>query len=123
MVKVATPILERHQKLFDEMLKRFDLSAKELAQNAEISEGMVSRFRQGRSDLTATKLIALLLAVPEEARMWYISGLFGQKPSLNLRELITSVSFKEQAEILRIISDIYMDASEVTDTLSLGKAV
>jgi predicted transcriptional regulator len=118
MAKVATPILERHQKLFDEMLKRFNISAIKLAKDAQISEGMVCRFRSGKSDFTASKLIALLLVVPEEARMWYISELFGQKPSVNLRELITSVSPKEQAEILRIIADIHMSGSGITDTSS-----
>ena len=86
--------------------------------NVDISEGMVSRFRSGKSDITAIKLIALLLNVPEEARMWYISQLFGQKPAYNLREFVTSISPTEQAEILRIIADIHMKKGEITDTLS-----
>jgi predicted transcriptional regulator len=118
MAKVATPILKRHQELFDEMLKRFNISAIKLANDAKISEVMVCRFRSGKSDFTASKLIALLLSVSEEARMWYICELFGQKPSGSLREIIKSVSPKEQAEILRIIADIYTSTSEITDTSS-----
>lgn len=118
MAKVATPIPQRHQKLFDEMLKRFNISAIKLANDADISEGMICRFRSGKSDFTASKLISLLLWVSEEARMWYMYELFGQKPPGSLREIIKSVSSKDQAEILRIIADIYTSASEITDTSS-----
>jgi len=62
-----------YQQLFDEMMKRFHLEAKATAEKADVSEVMLSRFRRGKADLGASKLIALLLVIPAEARMWYLS--------------------------------------------------
>jgi transcriptional regulator with XRE-family HTH domain len=123
MQKTATELPKKHQQLFDEMFKRFKLSAKELAEEADISEGMFSRFRQGKSDFTATKLIEILLLVPEEARMWYITQLFGQKPGKNWQESVTQASSQEIGQILRIIAGIYTDSREITDSAEKVKAV
>ncbi len=124
MQKTATELPKKHQQLFDEMFKRFKLSAKELAEEADISEGMFSRFRQGKSDFSAANLIEILLLVPEEAQIWYISQLFGKKPGNNWRFLLTSASPEEIGEILRILADVYVSGNrETTDTAKELKAV
>jgi transcriptional regulator with XRE-family HTH domain len=116
MSELATHIPEKHQKLFDEMLKRFNISAKRLAQETEISEGMISRFRQGKSDFTTANLITLLFNVPEEARIWYLSELFDKT---SFRQLITRVSHQERIEILKVINELYMlNNHETTGTLN-----
>lgn len=115
---------QRYQQLFDEMMNRFHLEAKTTAEQAKVSEVMLSRFRRGKADLGASKLIALLLAVPVEARVWYLSELFGQKPGTSLRSLIAQAPPEEQAEVLRLIADIFVNNSrEATDTVQLLKVL
>ena len=107
MQKPAIDILEQYQELFAQMLQRFNISAKEIAQEAGISEGMMSRFRQGKSDISLKNFIKILLIVPENARIWYLSQIFGQNPGNNWRESINQASSQELAEILRIVADVY----------------
>lgn len=107
MQKPAIDILEQYQELFAQMLQRFNISAKELAQEAGISEGMMSRFRQGKSDISLKNFIKILLIVPENARIWYLSQIFGQNPGNNWRKSINQASSQELAEILRIVADVY----------------
>jgi len=97
--------VEPHQKLFDEMLNRFGLSAKALAESADVSEVMISRFRRGKVDLGAAKLLALLAKVPQEAREWYLSELLGIKPNTSLRSLILSASHDQVEEVLHLLAD------------------
>ena len=104
MQSFITQQVEPHQKLFDEMLNRFGLSAKALAEVADVSEVMISRFRRGKVDLGAAKLLALLSNVPQEAREWYLSELLGVKPNTSLRALILSASEDDIGEILHFLA-------------------
>ncbi|KYC34890.1 hypothetical protein WA1_50145 [Scytonema hofmannii PCC 7110] len=108
MPNITHEPIEPCQKLFDEMLKRFNISAKDIAEVADISEVMVSRFRNGKADLGASKLFALLFAVPIDAQKWYISELFGFIPDGSLRSLILKAPLTEQAEALRLIADLFL---------------
>lgn len=124
MQSFVSQTTQRYQQLFDEMMKRFNLEAKATAEQAEVSEVMLSRFRRGKADLGASKLIALLLAVPVEARVWYLSELFGQKPGVSLRSLIAQAPPEEQAEVLRLIADIFANHNrEATNTVQLLKVL
>lgn len=105
MQSFVTQQVEPHQKLFDEMLNRFSLSAKVLAEAADVSEVMISRFRRGKVDLGAAKLLALLSNVPQEAREWYLSELLGIKLNTSLRTLILSADPTDIEEILRLLAD------------------
>ncbi len=105
MQSFVTQQVEPHQKLFDEMLNRFSLSAKALAEAADVSEVMISRFRRGKVDLGAAKLMALLTKVPQEAREWYLSELLGVKLNTTLRALILSADPADIEEILRLLAD------------------
>jgi predicted transcriptional regulator len=123
MQKTATELPEKHQQLFDEMLRSFNLSAKDLAQEAGISEGMISRFRQGKSDFTSANLIKILSLVPEEAKMWYVNQLFGKKVGNNWQQSLTQAPPEEIGQILRIIAEIYTSNREITDSAEKVKAV
>ena len=105
MQSFVTQQVEPHQKLFDEMLNRFSLSAKALAEATDVSEVMISRFRRGKVDLGAAKLMALLTKVPQEAREWYLSELLGVKLNTTLRALILSADPADIEEILRLLAD------------------
>jgi predicted transcriptional regulator len=105
MQSFVTQSVEPHQKLFDEMFNRFDLSAKAIAEAADVSEVMVSRFRRGKVDLGAAKLVAILANVPQEAREWYLSQLLGVKLGVSLHSLVQSASPQEKAEALKLITN------------------
>ncbi|NJN11542.1 MAG: helix-turn-helix transcriptional regulator [Richelia sp. RM1_1_1] len=120
-----TAIELKHQKIFDEMFRRFNISAKDLAQEADVSEATISRFRQSKSDLTALNLIKLISLVPQEARIWYLSQVFGISPGTNWRDSINQASPQELAEILRIVADKYAQSNirETTVSVEESKAV
>ncbi|NJR15286.1 MAG: XRE family transcriptional regulator [Calothrix sp. CSU_2_0] len=124
MQEFVTEKTELHQKLFDEMLNRFNLSARDIASTSGISEVMISRFRHGRADLGTAKFLALIGAIPEEAKDWYISQLLGAKPKINLRSLIAQAPIQEQAEALHLIAEIFATVSRInTDITELPKAM
>ncbi len=123
MQSLVTQQIEPHQKLFDEMLNRFNLSAKVVGEAAGVSEVMISRFRRGKMDLGSAKLIALLASVPLEARDWYLSQLLGVKPGTSLRSLVLAASPQEKAEILNLIAGWVMEHRETTNTASFAEAV
>lgn len=107
---------QRHQKLFDEMLERFNLNARSIGDAAGITEVTISRFRNGKCDLGSAKLVALLDAMPQSARNWYLSELFGAKPDSSLRSLIREASPQEKAEILTEIAGWLQNIDDVGST-------
>ena len=114
--------IETHQKLFGEMLDRYKINAKQLAETAGVSHTMISRFRNGKTDLTASKLMALLENVPQEAREWYLSQLLGVSLKTSLRSLIQSASAKEKAEVLNLMAD-WIESRDSTETQLIPEAV
>ncbi|WP_017313955.1 transcriptional regulator [Mastigocladopsis repens] len=105
-VTEETPL---YQQLFDEMFDRFNLSAKVVAKQAGVSEVLISRFRKGKADLGTGKFLALLGAVPTEAREWYLSQLLGAKPGVSLRVLVSAASPVERVEILNLIGHSFLE--------------
>lgn len=114
--------IETHQKLFGEMLDRYKLNAKQLAETAGVSHTMISRFRNGKTDLTASKLMALLENVPQEAREWYLSQLLGVSLKTSLRSQFLSASAKEKAEVLNLMAD-WIESRDSTETKLMPEAV
>jgi transcriptional regulator with XRE-family HTH domain len=108
MQQIITENVELHQKLFDEMMTRFNISGRELAAAAGISETMLSRFRRGKADLGTSKFLAVVGAIPEEAKNWYLSQLLGAaKPKkTTLRTWIESAPIEERAEALRVLAEL-----------------
>ena len=126
MQEIVTRSMETHQKLFDEMLEHFNLSAKEIGEAAGISEVTLSRFRRGKADLLTTKFLTILAVLPENAREWYVSHLVGAKPKTNLRSLIAQAPPEEQAEVLHLIADSFaknQKAENTVETVELPEAV
>ena len=123
MQEIVTKGMETHQKLFDEMLERFDISAKEIAELTGVSEVTLSRFRRGKGDLLTTKFLNVLLVLPENAREWYISQLVGSKPKTNLRSLVMDASPQEKAELLNALAVWIVQSRENQDSSYLPQAV
>ena len=103
-----------YQQLFDEMFDKFDLSAKVVAKQAGVSEVLISRFRKGKADLGTGKFLALLGAVPMEAREWYLSQLLGAKPGVSLRMLVSAATPVERVEILNLIANSFLEDCKTT---------
>lgn len=123
MQNSVTEQMELHQKLFDQMLNRFDIPAKQIAETAGISEVMISRFRRGKADLGTTKFLAMLAAIPdEEAKDWYVSQLLGTKPKVNLRSLVLEASPQEKAEVLNVIAGWVVQKPNHTESVSFMSA-
>lgn len=115
-VTEETPL---YQQLFDEMFDRFNLSAKVVAKQAGVSEVLISRFRKGKADLGTGKFLALLGAVPTEAREWYLSQLLGAKPGVSLRVLVSAASPVERVEILNLIGHSFLEDRTTTESSEL----
>lgn len=117
--------IETHQKLFGEMLVRFGINAKELAETSGVSEVQLSRFRNGKTDLGAGKLMALLEKAPYEAREWYLSQLLGVSLKTSLRSLVLDASAKEKAEVLNLLAQWVesRDSRASTETQPVPEAV
>jgi len=115
-VTEETPL---YQQLFDEMFDRFNLSAKVVAKQARVSEVLISRFRKGKADLGTGKFLALLGAVPTEAREWYLSQLLGAKPGVSLRVLVSAASPVERVEILNLIGHSFLEDRTTTEPSEL----
>ncbi len=115
-VTEETPL---YQQLFDEMFDRYNLSAKVVAKQAGVSEVLISRFRKGKADLGTGKFLALLGAVPIEAREWYLSQLLGAKPGVSLRKVIYAASPVERVEILNLIAHSFLEDRKTTESNEL----
>jgi transcriptional regulator with XRE-family HTH domain len=101
------------------MFDRFNLSAKVVAKQAGVSEVLISRFRKGKADLGTGKFLALLGAVPTEAREWYLSQLLGAKPGVSLRVLVSAASPVERVEILNLIGHSFLEDRTTTEPSEL----
>jgi transcriptional regulator with XRE-family HTH domain len=121
MQEIVTQKNRAHQKLFDEMMKEFNISAKELAEAAGISEVMLSNFRRGKADLGMTKFLDVFAVVPDEAKEWYFSRVLNFKPKASLRSQVLAASPQEKAEVLNALA--YWVVQKPSDVDSLKIAV
>ncbi|MHC5730850.1 MAG: XRE family transcriptional regulator [Nostoc sp.] len=119
MQNFVTEETSLYQQLFDEMFDRYNLSAKVVAKQAGVSEVLISRFRKGKADLGTRKFLALLGAVPIEAREWYLSQLLGAKPGLSLQKLVSAASAVERVEIINLIAHSFLEDRNTTGTSEL----
>ncbi|BAZ36665.1 hypothetical protein NIES4101_25850 (plasmid) [Calothrix sp. NIES-4101] len=121
---VSQEEFDLHWRLFDEMMTRFNLSVTDTAKAAGISRVVLSRFRHGKADLGASKLIALLLVLPPEARIWYVSELLGVSPNTSLRSQIFKAPPEEQADALCLLANIFANNTrKEKDSVELAEAV
>lgn len=72
---------------FDTTLKKFDIKGLYLAEEAGVSTGMVSNFRNDTNAITTDSLEKLLAALPDEAFAFWISQVTHNR---NLEEFVES---------------------------------
>lgn len=74
---------------FNETLKRYNISARALAQTAQVSESLVSQFRHGKKGVTDEVLDSLLQAMQKIApgsRKYFCSLIAGEPIKLGVSE-------------------------------------
>ena len=123
MQKFVTQKIETHQQLFDEMMNCFNISAKELAEAAGISEVMLSKFRRGKADLGMAKFLSIFAVIPDEAKEWYVSRVLGINPKASLRSQIIAASPQEKAEVFNALAIWVVESGESKNSNSLSQAV
>ena len=80
---------------------------------------LISRFRKGKADLGTGKFLALLKAVPMEAREWYLSQSLGAKPGVSWRILVETASPIERVEMLNLIGNSFLEDRNNTGSSEL----
>jgi transcriptional regulator with XRE-family HTH domain len=123
MQEIVTKTMDTHHELFNEMLERFNLSAREVGEAAGISEVTLSRFRRGKADLLTSKFLHILNVIPEEAKDWYLSQLLGSQPTIGWRKIIKTASTTEKVEMLSLIANSFTESLEADDFNCLPSAV
>jgi hypothetical protein len=99
------------------------LNANKIALDARVSRVHLSNFRHGKADLGAAKLVALIRVLPQEAKTWYISELFGSNPSISLKSFIVQASVDQQLEAIRLIADVLANSNSWnTDPVELASS-
>jgi transcriptional regulator with XRE-family HTH domain len=67
-------LCKTHEAL-DLSIKLLDLEVKPIAQKAGISESQISRYRNGRADISSASFARLIRALPEKARKVLIESI------------------------------------------------
>jgi len=88
---------------FDKTLKRFNLSAKELAEKAGVTEGVISKFRNSRKRVYTDTLDKLLGALSKEAKIYFFSLLIEEAIDLDL--IIARMDNSTLSKLLFIAAD------------------
>lgn len=102
--------------IFDQTLKRYRISAKELSERSGVSNGLISEFRNGRKSTTTDKLEKILDAMEELAcgsKGYFYSQMAG---SDNLIEQISSVPDEQLAILIDIVADRLRSGGRLGET-------
>jgi len=76
LVKSTNYLSDMHaHEALDMTLRVFRLKAKDIAEASGISEDALSRYRHGRKDLYGKNLVAVIVALPEDARKFFFDCL------------------------------------------------
>ena len=83
---------------FDCTLKKFRISAKELAANSDVAPQTISDFRRGKKSINTDSLGKLLGALPGEAVSYFFSVLLGS--SLAMEHFIAAMDYEELSGVM-----------------------
>ena len=104
---------------FDQTLKNFGISAKELSEQSGVSEKMISLFRNDKQRIYSDSLEKLVNSLPLDARLFFLTQLSeGKLAALDRltkadlveaewRALISSATLADIEIILRALADRY----------------
>ncbi|MFK0730571.1 MAG: hypothetical protein ACIWVG_05260 [Gloeotrichia echinulata HAB0833] len=107
-------------KALDKTLETYGISASWLSDKADVSQQMISGFRNGKQCVKSDSLEKMINALPKDAKEYFFSQLTcGNK---NLQSLVQSASPKERAELLKLIVELLLETCENTDANSFPTA-
>lgn len=104
---------------FDQTLKNFGISAKELSERSGVSEKMISLFRNDKQRIYSDSLEKLVNSLPLEAKLFFLAQLSDGKLAVldklteaelievEWRSLISSATLADIEIILRALADRY----------------
>ncbi|MDJ0902779.1 MAG: hypothetical protein QNJ55_28655 [Xenococcus sp. MO_188.B8] len=88
---------------FDQSLKDYGVSAKLLSEKSGVSERMISQFRNSRQRIYSDTLEKLLLALPFEVRLHFLSLVLGVE--ITPEKLVVGMKEAELSSLLNAIAD------------------
>lgn len=88
---------------FDKTLKKFNLSAREVAQESGVTEGVISKFRNSRQTIQTDTFDKLMSVLSDEAKIYFFSLLLGKE--INIEMLVSGMDAATLSELLLIIAN------------------
>jgi transcriptional regulator with XRE-family HTH domain len=78
---------------FDETLKQFKLTAKDLAGKSGVAESSISRFRRGEREIQSDSLERLISALPQDAKQYlFCKLLIGELDRRGIATLLSAIA-------------------------------
>lgn len=78
---------------FDDTLKRFKITAKDLASKSGVAESSISRFRRGEREIQSDSLERLISALPQDAKQYLFCQLFvGEMDKQGIATLLNAIA-------------------------------
>ncbi|NJN12219.1 MAG: helix-turn-helix transcriptional regulator [Richelia sp. RM2_1_2] len=88
---------------FDTTLKRFEISAKRLAEESGVTAQSISEFRRGKKSIQTDSLEKLLESLPFEAKIYFFSLLLGEE--VLIEHLIAKMDNDQMSDLMVAIAD------------------
>ncbi|MFL9458522.1 MULTISPECIES: helix-turn-helix domain-containing protein [Nostocales] len=117
--------MKKHQQILIQAIKNSGMTAREIANRVGIHESTLSKFLDGKSDLKAENYFSILNVLPESQRQ-IAQAQLGFSPETKLESvlpLLAHASREEQALVLRVIADCWLNNSGTSDRSSEMLAV
>lgn len=78
---------------FDDTLKQFKITAKDLAGKSGVAESSISRFRRGEREIQSDSLERLIGALPQDAKQYLFCKLFvGEMDKQGIATLLSAIA-------------------------------
>ena len=88
---------------FNSTLKKFGVSAKQLAERSGVTPQSISEFRRGKKTIQTDSLEKLLEYLPIEARMYFFSLLLGEE--ISAEHLVAGMDDDQMSDVMMAIAN------------------
>lgn len=114
-------------KAFDITLKKFEISAKDLAEQSGVTPQSISEFRREKKTIQTDSLQKLLEFLPIEAKMYFFSSLLGE--GISAEHLVAGMDSNQMSDVMMAIANKMKsnsrenDGSKITNQASINKTL
>ncbi|WP_414623821.1 helix-turn-helix domain-containing protein [Calothrix sp. CCY 0018] len=105
---------------FDMTLKRFEISAKQLAKQSGVTPQSISEFRRGKKSIQTDSLERLLEFLPIEAKVYFFNLLLGE--GVLIEHLIAKMDNFQMSDIVMAIANKLKTNREESDGNNTNEA-